>query len=65
MNDLTQLADEALDALYRDCLTEQGRRACVASAPARIEQAASDAVRAGADPQTIRAAVEDGLTPKE
>lgn len=63
--DLSEYTDEQLADLRVAILTEQERRARVADAPAQITDLIKQAVRSGADPDTIRDAVEDGLTPEQ
>ena len=60
--DLTALTDDGLDALRVAVLTEQERRARLATGPARLADDARALVAAGADPDTLRDAVEDALT---
>ncbi|WP_068325042.1 hypothetical protein [Janibacter terrae] len=62
MPDLTALTDDDLDTLRRDVLTEQERRARVTAAPEQLADLTRSAVESGADPDTLRAAVEDALT---
>ena len=59
------MTDPDLDQLRRDVLTEQERRARVAQAPEDLAAMARDALAAGVDPTTLRAAIDDALTPQE
>lgn len=65
MDDITTLTDDHLDQLRRDVLTEQERRARVAQAPDELAHMARAALDAGADPGTLRAAVDTALTAQE
>ena len=60
--DLTALTDADLDALRVATLTEQERRARIADGPTRLADDARALVAAGADPGTLRDAIEDALT---
>ena len=60
--DLTALTDDDLDSLRVAVLTEQERRARIATGPARLADDARALIAAGADPDTLRDAVEDALT---
>lgn len=63
--DLRSMTDDDLDQLRRDVLTEQERRAKVADLPEQVAAMTRDAVAAGVDPETLRAAVDDALTTQE
>ena len=58
-------SDEALDEHRIAILTEQERRAKVADLPEQVAAMTRDAVAAGADPDALRAALDDALTPQE
>ena len=60
--DLTSLTDDDLDALRVAVLTEQERRARIATGPARLADDARALVAAGADPDSLRDAVEGALS---
>lgn len=62
MPDLTSYDDDDLDDLRVAVLTEQERRARIATGPARLADDARALVACGADPDTLRDAVEDALT---
>ena len=59
--DLTPLTDDDLDALRRDVLNEQERRANLAAIPEQIEQLAKVYRAGGGDEQALA----DALTPEE
>ena len=63
--DLKNLDDDALDALRRDVLIEQERRQKLDQLPEQVAAMTRDAVAAGIDPTTLRAAIDDALTPQE
>ena len=58
----TTYSDDDLDAERVRILTEQERRARIATGPAQLADDARALVAAGADPGTLRDAVEDALT---
>lgn len=62
MPDLTSYDDDDLDDLRVAVLTEQERRARIATGPARLADDARALVAAGADPGALREAIEDALT---
>ena len=55
--DLTTLDDGALDALRREVLTEQERRANLAAIPAQVTALAQTYTAAGGDPADLTAAL--------
>ena len=61
--DLTTLTDDQLDAHRIAVLTEQERRAKVAQLPEQLAAMTRDALAAGVPTDTLRAAVDDALTP--
>lgn len=63
--DLMDLTDDGLDALRRNVLMEQERRAKVAQLPDQLAAMARDAVAAGCDPEVLRERVDDALTPEQ
>ena len=62
MSDLNTLTDEELVSLRVAVATEQERRARVADAPDALAALARDAKDCGVTAETIRAAVEAGLS---
>ena len=60
--DLTSMTDADLDTLRVATLTEQERRARIATGPAQLADDARALVAAGADPGALREAIEDALT---
>lgn len=62
--DLTTLTDDQLDAHRIAVLTEQERRAKVAQLPEQLAAMTRDALAAGVPTDTLRAAVDDALTPQ-
>lgn len=60
--DLTNMTDEELDNHRREVLIEIEKRAAAAAAPEKLRSEVCNAVAAGVDEASIRAAVEDGLT---
>lgn len=63
--DLMDLTDDGLDALRRNVLMEQERRAKVAQLPDQLAAMTRDAVAAGCDPEVLRERVDDALTPEQ
>ena len=59
--DLTTLPDDQLDAHRRSVLTEQERRRKLEQLPDDLATMARDAVKAGCDPDVLRARVDDAL----
>lgn len=57
-------SDEALDEHRRAILTEQERRAKVADLPEQVAAMTRDALAAGVPTDTLRAALDDALTPQ-
>lgn len=60
--DLTALTDADLDALRVATLTEQERRTRIADGPTRLADDARALIAAGADPDSLRDAVEGALS---
>ena len=58
-------SDEALDEHRRAILTEQERRAKVAALPEQVAAMTRDAIDAGVNPESLRAAIDDALPPQE
>lgn len=63
--DLIDLTDDGLDALRRNVLMEQERRAKVAQLPDQLAAMTRDAVAAGCDPEVLRERVDGALTPEQ
>lgn len=63
--DLRTMTDDDLDQLRRDVLTEQERRQKLEQLPEQVAAMTRDAVAAGVPTDTLRAAVDDALTPQE
>ncbi|WP_164745271.1 hypothetical protein [Georgenia faecalis] len=55
--DLTELTNDDLDALRRDVLTEQERRAALATIPAQVAELARVYVDGGGNLETLTAAL--------
>lgn len=62
--DLSTFNDDELDALRRDVLNEQERRAKLAQLPDQLAAMTRDAVKAGVDPEVLRDKVDEALTPE-
>lgn len=62
VRDLTTLEHIELENLRLAVLNEQERRERIATGPARLADDARALVACGADPDTLRGAVEDALT---
>lgn len=56
--DLRALTDDDLDTLRRDVLTEQERRAALATIPETVADLAHTYTAGGGDPDTLRAALD-------
>lgn len=57
--DLQELSDDELDALRRDVLIEQERRAAIATIPGQVAQLAEKYAAGGGDPATLLYAIGD------
>lgn len=60
--DLRTMTDDDLDQLRRDVLIEQERRQKVAELPEQVASLARDAIDAGVNPESLRAAIDGALT---
>ena len=63
--DLATMTDDELDALRRDVLNEQERRAKIAQLPGELAAMARDAVAAGCDRDDLIGRVTDALTTEQ
>ncbi|MCT1430556.1 hypothetical protein M3G50_07290 [Brachybacterium muris] len=61
--DLSTMTDDALDQLRRDVLIEQERRQKLEQLPEQVAAMTRDALAAGVPTDTLRAALDDALTP--